>query len=100
MRRISIIFCGGCNEYYSRKNIAEQIEKVMLADGWEVVYNSLDAEYLLYLNGCSVSCAYGDSNNNTPYTLVSGLMVDHISTKEKELLDKILKSIDEKTKKK
>ena len=49
MRRMSIIFCGGCNEYYSRKNIADQIEEVMLAKKWEVVYNSLDAEYLLYL---------------------------------------------------
>ena len=53
----SINFCGGCNPKIDRVVLAEAIKKALIARGIKVVYNEIDADFTVYISGCSVKCA-------------------------------------------
>lgn len=45
--------------------------------GFEIVFNRLDADFLIYLSGCQSGCAFKFNPTNPPYITVAGLEVDH-----------------------
>lgn len=45
--------------------------------GFEIVFNRLDADFVIYLSGCQSSCAFKFNPTNPPYITVAGLTVDH-----------------------
>jgi len=58
IKLISISFCGGCNPRIDRKRIAEEVEEYLTTNGYWVIYNSLKADFIVYLSGCSANCAW------------------------------------------
>ena len=54
---VGIKFCGGCNPRIDRVGVAEAIKKRLIELGITVVYNNSDADFIVYLSGCSSSCA-------------------------------------------
>jgi hypothetical protein len=52
----SINFCGGCNPKIDRVALAEEIKLGLIARGIKVVYNTIDADFIVYISGCPVDC--------------------------------------------
>ena len=89
-KHLSIIFCGGCNPRISRKNIAEAVASQLGKHGHEVSYNQLDADFIVYLSGCSVSCAEQRKVDSTPCLVVAGSSIDSTSYNESVLAEEII----------
>ena len=52
---ISIVYCGGCNPYYDRNLIANDIEKKYF--GETILINQIEgADIIYFLCGCSSAC--------------------------------------------
>ncbi|WP_371362801.1 hypothetical protein SRRS_38610 [Sporomusa rhizae] len=49
-KRISIKFCGGCNSRIDRDQIAAEVKKYLSGNGYAIVYNSLDADFIIAAN--------------------------------------------------
>lgn len=52
----SINFCGGCNPKIDRVVLAEEIKQALIAREVKVVYNTIDADFIVYISGCPVDC--------------------------------------------
>jgi hypothetical protein len=52
----SINFCGGCNPKIDRVALAEEIKLGLIARGIKAVYNTIDADFIVYISGCPVDC--------------------------------------------
>lgn len=53
--RLAIKFCGGCNPYYDRAEVARLIKRNLKEEQW--VGADKEADLLFIINGCSASCA-------------------------------------------
>ena len=51
--KVSIKFCGGCNPRIDRVGVAAKIKNHFASDRVEVVYNSLEADCIVYVSGKS-----------------------------------------------
>ncbi|MEI7613643.1 MAG: hypothetical protein WCK63_12085 [Betaproteobacteria bacterium] len=89
-KHFSIVFCGGCNPKINRSQIAETLNVQLTRLGYKVSYNELDADFMVYLSGCSVSCAEQKKMTNVPFVVVAGLSIDSINFKENALATEIL----------
>lgn len=76
MRRVSINFCGGCNPRIERAQIAEAARSILEMSGCEVTYNDWDAEFTIYLSGCTASCARRYHEDGGPGIVVAADTVD------------------------
>ncbi|MCM0757647.1 hypothetical protein M7775_03560 [Sporomusa sphaeroides DSM 2875] len=85
--RVSIKFCGGCNPRIDRMRLAEQIRKFCLEQGHEVIYNSLDADLIVFLSGCTAGCSrrYSPPGSTVPVIDVNADSVDGIRVEENQL---------------
>lgn len=72
----SINFCGGCNPKIDRVVLAEAIKKALIARGIKVVYNALDADFTVYISGCSVNCATRSVDSEQFSVIIAGAAVD------------------------
>ncbi len=81
---------------FSLKEVAEAMAQRLPTDSYKIVYNSTDADYIVYLSGCSAGCADRANPSELPQTVVAGLTVDWVSVKEDEIVDKVLQSINKK----
>lgn len=89
--KIGIRFCGGCNPRINRTAIAETVRKKLEARGFSVVYNSPEADFLIYLNGCSVACTKRVKEDLAKEVWVAAMMVDHMEkSSEDEIVQEIL----------
>ncbi|WP_425801161.1 hypothetical protein ACHOLT_12635 [Desulfitobacterium sp. Sab5] len=77
--KVSINFCGGCNPWINRSEIAEEVTKMLHARDIQVVFNHLDADLVIYLSGCSSNCAQKYSKGNVPCIAVAGTAVDALA---------------------
>jgi len=89
-KHFSIIFCGGCNPKINRKYIAETLSVQLAQYGYRVSYNQQDADFFVYLSGCSVSCAEKKNIKKAPFIVVAGSSIDSISYNENVLAAEII----------
>jgi Fe-S cluster biogenesis protein NfuA len=85
MHQVSIRFCGGCNPRIDRSQIAEKVREAMAAYGYNVVFNSVNADFIVYLSGCTASCAYRYSSSKKPCVVVAAATIDMLPVDEKDL---------------
>jgi hypothetical protein len=89
-KRCSIIFCGGCNPKINRGRIAESVSSQLAEHGYQVSYNNPDVDFVIYLSGCSVSCAKSKNQIEAPFVVIAGTSVDSITIEEKSLVAEII----------
>ena len=91
--RVSIKFCGGCNPRIDRGRLAYEIGKRLIPDGYELVYNSLDASFVVFLSGCNANCALPKTETEMPHVVVAANTVDSLAVDEKELAGRIIEQV-------
>lgn len=92
-RRIGIVFCGGCNPRIDRGLIAAKVRAALLGMGYEVLYNSLDVDFVIYMSGCTANCALKYSHNQRPFAVVAAATLDAVETEPAELITDIVKKV-------
>ncbi len=89
-RRISIVFCGGCNPRINRGQIAAQVQTMLIESGYQVWYNSLDVDFVIYISGCTAGCAFKYNHSNKPSVVVAATTVDAVNREVQEIAAKIV----------
>lgn len=89
--RVGIVFCGGCNPYYDRGQLAQDLVTTLCDH--QFVYNSLDCDLVIYLSGCTSNCAFKHTPTDLPRIYVAGMNIDAQSVERKDLLKTILSKI-------
>jgi hypothetical protein len=92
-KHIGITFCGGCNPRIDRGRLAKSIGALLSEQGCTVVFNSADADFIIYISGCSANCAHRYSKADTAHTAVAGTAVDAIAVAEAELVGEIMSRV-------
>ncbi|MDR1603482.1 MAG: hypothetical protein LBS10_01650 [Gracilibacteraceae bacterium] len=93
LNTLSINFCGGCNPAIDRSAIATALKEYFSAHGWLVVYNKTNADAIVFLSGCRVSCAGRDQAVKTGCVHVAGDSVDCFRTDERDIVAAVLKQL-------
>jgi hypothetical protein len=93
MHSVSINFCGGCNPKIERTSIAQSVRSVLETIGFEVSYNSPDAEFIICLSGCTVSCARRDHDVGGPCVAVAAETIDAIDVDSSMLVTEIVNRV-------
>lgn len=83
--KVGISFCGGCNPRIDRVGVAEEIKKYLLARGVSVAYNTPDADFIVYVGGCSSSCAARYAAGDKPCVVIAGTGVDCLAVDADQL---------------
>ena len=91
--QVSIKFCGGCNPKIDRVRVAEEIKKHLLSCGVGVAYNKNDAELIVYVSGCSASCAMRYSGSDKPCIVIAGDSVDSLTVEEACLVEIVIEKV-------
>lgn len=89
-KRVSINFCGGCNPRIDRAEIAREVEKLLSANGVNILFNRCDTDFVIYLSGCSSNCAQRYSNSNIPCIVVAAATVDAVAVDENQIVAEIV----------
>ncbi|HMM22556.1 MAG TPA: hypothetical protein PKA10_17675 [Selenomonadales bacterium] len=92
-KRISIKFCGGCNPRIDRGSVAEEIKRYGLENGIEILYNSLDADLIIFLSGCSANCAGHYCKSDKPCVVIAANSIDAIAVREDDLGTQAVKKV-------
>ncbi|WP_407306501.1 hypothetical protein [Desulfosporosinus sp. SB140] len=92
-KRISINFCGGCNPRINRGKIAYEVKELLMSDAYLISFNSLDANLVIYLSGCTSNCAQKYSKTDIPSVIVAALTVDTLLVEESRLVTEIVKRV-------
>lgn len=92
-RRISIVFCGGCNPRIDRGKVALQIQDILVARGYQVSYNSFDVDFVIYMSGCTANCALKYNLNSLPAVIVAAATVDVVAIDEGKLAKEIIMKV-------
>jgi len=92
-RRISIIFCGGCNPRIDRGKVARQVQDMLVASGYEVGYNVLDGDFVIYMSGCTANCAVKHKPGNLPAMIVAALTIDAAVINKEDLVNEIVMKV-------
>lgn len=90
-KKISIFFCGGCNPKINRRQVAEELKHHVSGNGHVISYNNADADFVVYLSGCSVSCAERNKKAGTPFIVVAGASIDSMAMEKESLAAGIIK---------
>ena len=94
MKKIGIIFCGGCNPKINRKETANKLTYKLKQKGYEVDFNTLLVDYIVYLSGCTSGCARKTAAD-IPATDVSAFSVNASTVaNEEQMLEKVIENID------
>ncbi|MBP2638641.1 MAG: hypothetical protein H6Q72_4548 [Firmicutes bacterium] len=92
-RRISIIFCGGCNPRINRGQIAAEVQNVLLGSGYQVCYNSLDVDFVIYISGCTAGCALKYNHSKLPAAVIAASSIDAVSIDEAKIVTEVTKKV-------
>jgi hypothetical protein len=90
---VSIQFCGGCNPRIDRGQIARELQQALVGMGFEVVFNSRDADRVIYLSGCMSGCAYKFNPTDPPYVTVAATTVDGEEVGEARIVPEALRKL-------
>jgi len=91
--QIGIVFCGGCNPRIDRGQIAAKVRAILLVMGYEVWYNSLDVDFVIYMSGCTVNCALKYNHNHCPSVVVAAATLDGVTAGITELVTDIVTKV-------
>lgn len=87
---ISIKFCGGCNPRIDRGAIAKRLRETLAISGFQVTFNQLTGDLIIYLSGCTVNCAQRYNRSDIACITVAGTSVDACTVEETNLVDEIM----------
>jgi hypothetical protein len=90
---VSIKFCGGCNPRIDRGKIAEGLNKIFENLGISVVWNSLDADLIVFISGCATSCACRWVVSDTPSVVIASTTVNHREVTEEDIIPSVARII-------
>ncbi len=93
LKNISITFCGGCNPRIDRGGLAKRVCELINEYGYTVVFNKPDADFIIYISGCSANCAWRYSKAQAAHTIVAGAVIDSFAVTEAELAGKIMSRV-------
>lgn len=93
-RRIGINFCGGCNPRIDRGKVATQVVTILKSKDYQVYYNSLDVDFVIYLSGCTANCSLKYKNSNHPSVVVAAETVNGMTMGEEKLVTEIVMKVD------
>lgn len=83
--QVSINFCGGCNPRIDRTAAAEKIKQQLEVWGIAVSYNNPNADFVVYINGCKVSCASRQIAANRGCVIIAGCNLNALDVAEADL---------------
>jgi len=83
---VSITFCGGCNPKIDRGSIGNKLKEILEGLGVSVVWNSLEAGFVVFISGCSTSCACRWKRPAIPSVIVAGTSVNHREVAEEDIV--------------
>lgn len=83
--QVSITFCGGCNPNIDRGRLAAMIKEQLEPLGITVTYNDRNADFVVYLSGCAVSCASHKAPENQACVRIAGCSVNSLAASEEDL---------------
>ena len=90
---IGIRFCGGCNPRLDRGRIARELERALTAEGHPVVYNSDEADLVIFLSGCLTGCAFKYNPKAPPFITVAAATVDGVEVGEDRIVPDVLRKV-------
>ncbi len=90
---IGIRFCGGCNPRIDRGRIARELERALTAEGYPVVFNSSEADLVIFLSGCLTGCAFKYNPKDPPFITVAAATVDGEETAEDRIVPDVLRKV-------
>jgi hypothetical protein len=83
--QVSIKFCGGCNPNIDRVAVAEKVKKQLENSGIAVNYNNLNADFVLYINGCKAACVSRQVAENQECAIIAGSNLNNWDVSESDL---------------
>lgn len=92
-KKVSIVFCGGCNPQINRAEVANEVQKRLSAKGIQVEFNSFGTDLVIYLSGCASNCAHRYSQKISPCIVVAAATIDAIEIDETRIVDQIVEKV-------
>ena len=83
--QVSITFCGGCNPQIDRSGLAERLKNQLGQLGMEVTYNNVNADFIVFLSGCPVSCASRKIPDYQACVRIAGYSLNSLAVTEGDL---------------
>ncbi len=93
--KVSIRFCGGCNPRIDRGRIAGELQRLFAEMGMETVFNSIDADIVIYLSGCLSGCAWKLHPAVVPHVNVADHTVDMETAEEARIVPEVTRKVKE-----
>lgn len=93
--QVSIRFCGGCNPRIDRGRIARELRDLFESMGMSVIFNSTDADIVVYLSGCLSGCAWKFYPADVPHATVADHTVDMESVEEARIVPEVSRKVKE-----
>ena len=90
---VGIQFCGGCNPRIDRGQIALELQKELSVMGLDVVFNSPNAEILVFLSGCMTGCAFKLNPTKPRLVIVAGATVNGIELDEDLIVSEVIRKV-------
>jgi sulfite reductase beta subunit-like hemoprotein len=90
---VGIQFCGGCNPRIDRGQIARELQQELEGMGHRVVFNSPDADLVIFLSGCMSGCAFKFNPKDPPYVTVAAATVDGEEVGEARIVPEVLRKV-------
>lgn len=94
MNKISVVFCGGCNPCIDRWKVAFKLKKKLEGKGYEVVFNTLFANYIIFLSGCNCNCAYKTKAIILPHAIIAGNTLNFFACEEDNIIEEITEDVE------
>ena len=89
-KKVSINFCGGCNPWINRVEVANEVQGLLSAKGIQVTFNSFDTDLVIYLSGCLSNCAQRYSHSTVPCIAVAAATVDAMAVDISQIVVEIV----------
>jgi hypothetical protein len=93
--QVSIRFCGGCNPRIDRGRIARELRDIFESMGMKVIFNSKDADIVVYLSGCLSGCAWKFYPADAPHVTVADHTVDTAAIDEDRIVPEVTRKVKE-----
>jgi hypothetical protein len=90
---LSIQFCGGCNPRIDRGRIALELQQALEGMGHRVIFNSIDADLVIFLSGCMSGCAFKFNPKDPPYVAVAATTVDNVEVGEAGIVPEVIRKV-------
>ena len=90
---VGIQFCGGCNPRIDRGAIALELQKAFADMGLDVVFNSPETDFVIFLSGCLSGCAFKYNPKDPPYVTVAASTVDGVEVPAERIVPEVLMKV-------